>query len=142
MLRHANDILGQILFVVFFILMGGVPLGILILGILNLVRSVTRQGTVVLQALASLLIWAFLSYVLIMIFIMVVFSLPYPLSPVDEWKSPAVFAVGCLVYAAAGAVLIYWTKRQAKLSRTAPGDTGAVESSSFSLCLAKEQPEG
>jgi hypothetical protein len=113
MLRHANDIIGQILFVVFFIIMGVIPLGILILGILNFVRAITRRGTIVLQALAALLIWAFLSYVLIMIFIMVVFS------QVGDLKTTAVVMVRCLIYAAAGAALIYWAKRQTKLSQIA-----------------------
>jgi hypothetical protein len=52
-----------------------------------------------------------------MIFIMAVFSLPYPQSRADEVKSTAIFLVSSLIYAAAGAALIYWTRAQARLSR-------------------------
>lgn len=126
MLRQANDILGQVLLVVFFVIMGGIPLGILVIGILNFARATTRRGTIVLQALASLVIWTFLSYVVVMIFIMVVFSFPYPLSRANELKSTAIFFAGCLIYTAPGAALIYWTKRQKNLSRTTREDTVAV----------------
>ena len=123
LLRHANDILSQIFLVVFFIIMGAVPLTILVFGVSNFARAVTRRGTIVLQALAALLIWAFLTYVIVMILIVVIFSLPYPLSSADELKSTVVFIVATLIYAAAGAGLIVWTKRQAKLSQ-APTPSG------------------
>ena len=99
--------------------MGGVPLAILVLAVLNFARAVTRRITIVLQALAALGLWIFLTYIIVMIFIVVVFSLPYPLSQSDELKSTALFIVSCLIYAAAGAALIYWTRAQAKLSRPA-----------------------
>jgi hypothetical protein len=60
--------------------------------------------------------WAFLTYAIAMVFIVVVFSLPYPLSQANELKTTAAFVVSSLIYAAVGALLIYWTKRQAKLS--------------------------
>jgi len=103
--------------VAFFVIMGGVPLTILVLAIINVARAVTRQITILLQALAALALWIFLTYVIVMIFIVVVFSLPYPLSPADELKSTTIFLVACLIYAAAGGALIFWTKAQAKLSR-------------------------
>lgn len=107
---------GQILLVVFFILMGGVPLAILILGIINSVRAVTRRGTIVLQVLASMAVWIFLTYAIVMIFIVVVFSFQYPLSVADNLKTTAIVILGTVVYALVGAALIYWTRRQAKLS--------------------------
>lgn len=97
--------------------MGGVPLVIVVLGIVNLARALTRRGTIILQVLASLAIWIFLTYIIVMIFIMVVFSLPYPLSTVDELKSNLGFLVATLIYAVVGAGLIFWTRAQAKLSR-------------------------
>lgn len=115
-MRHANDIVGQILLVAFAIIMGGVPLSLLVLGVINFVRATSRRGTIVLQALAALVIWAFLTYAIILIFMVIIFSLPYPLSPADEVKSNGVVLMGALVYAAIGAALIYWTKVQAKLS--------------------------
>jgi hypothetical protein len=114
--KHANDIVAQVFIVIFFLLMGGVPLGILILGILNFVRAITRHVTIVLQVLAAIAIWVLLTYALVMIFIVVIYSLPYPLSPANEIKSTVIFILGCLFYAAAGAALIYWTKRQKELS--------------------------
>jgi hypothetical protein len=123
---RTSDIIGQIFFVVFFALMGGIPLAILILGILNFVRAVTRHVTIVMQVLASILIWAFLTYAIVMIFIVVIYSFPYPLSPANELKATAFFILGNLLYAAAGAALIYWTKRQRQLSSPVQGDTAAV----------------
>jgi hypothetical protein len=119
LLRQAHDILGQILLYAFGLVMGGIPIGILVLGVLNFARAFTRRGTIVLQALAALVMWTFMTYAVVMIFIMVIFSLPYPLSRADEVKSTLLFLAGSLVYAAVGAALIYWTKRQAKLSRPA-----------------------
>jgi protein-S-isoprenylcysteine O-methyltransferase Ste14 len=96
--------------------MGGVPLAILILGIINSIRAVTRRGTIVLQVLASMAVWIFLTYAIVMIFIVVVFSFQYPLSVTDNLKTTAIVILGTVVYAVVGAALIYWTRRQAKLS--------------------------
>lgn len=126
MSRHANDLVAQIFFVIFGILMAGVPLSILILGILNFVRSATSHVTIVLQALASILIWALLTSVIVMILIVVLSSLHYPLSAADEFKSTGYLFVGCLLYAVGGAALIYWTKRQKQLAGPVPEGTAAV----------------
>lgn len=106
--------------------MGGIPLAILILGTLNFVRAVTRHVTIVMQVLASILIWGFLTYAVVMIFIVVIYSVPYPLSPANELKTTGFFILGCFFYAAAGAGLIYWTKRQRQLSSPAQADQAAV----------------
>jgi hypothetical protein len=117
LLRQANNIIGQVLLVAFFVIMGGVPLTIIVLALINVARAVTRQITILLQALVSLGLWIFLTYIVVMIFIIVVFSLPYPQSRADELKSTAIFLVSVLIYGAVGAALIFWTKAQAKLSR-------------------------
>ena len=75
MAGRANDIIAQIFIVIFLVLMGGIPLAILILGTVNFVRAVTRHVTIVMQVLASILIWGFLTYALIAIFIVVIYSL-------------------------------------------------------------------
>ena len=116
MLNKANDIVGQILLVVFFILMGGVPLAILILGIINSVRAVGRWGTLVLQVLVAMAVWIVLTCAIVMICMVVIFSFKYPLSDADNLKSTAVVILGTVVYAVVGSALIYWTRRQAKLS--------------------------
>ena len=95
-----------------FAIMAAVPLVILILGTVNFVRAATRRGTIVLQALAAIVIWIFLTYVIVMILIVIIFSLPYPLSAADELKSTVVFIIGCVIYSAVGAALILWTKAQ------------------------------
>lgn len=118
MLNKANDIVGQILLVILFVVMVGVPLSILILGIINLIRAVTRKATIVLQVLAALAVWIFLTYAIVMIVMVIIFSFEYPLSDADNLKSTAVVVLGTIVYAVVGAALIYWTKRQAKLSTT------------------------
>jgi len=117
LLKEAHDIIGLVVLYAAFAIMAAVPLVILILGTYNFVRAATRRGTIVLQALAAIVIWIFLTYAIVMILIVIIFSLPYPLSPADELKSTVVFIIGCVIYSAAGAGLILWTRAQAKLSR-------------------------
>jgi hypothetical protein len=116
LLNKANDIVGQILLVVFFIVMAGVPLSVLVLGIINSIRAASRRGTIILQVLASMAVWFFLTYAIVMIFIVSVYSFKYPLSDADNLKTTAIVIFGTLIYAIVGAALIYWTRRQAKLS--------------------------
>ena len=118
MLNKANDIVGQILIGVFFVLMGGVPLAVVTLGIINSVRAVGRWGTIVLQVLVAMAVWIVLTCAIVMICMVIIFSFKYPLSDADNLKSTAVAILGTVVYAAVGAALIYWTRRQAKLSAT------------------------
>jgi hypothetical protein len=118
LLVHTYDILGQVWLIAFFAIMAATPLAILTLGIVNFVRAVTRRGTIVLQTVAAIAAWTVLTGVLFMVFMMVVFEFPYPMSRADELKSTAVFLIGCLIYAAVGGLLVYWTKHQAKLSAT------------------------
>ena len=94
------------------------PLAILVLGILNFIRALSRRGTIVLQALASLVLWIMLTYGLVLYFMMLVFEAEYPTTQVAEWKNTGWFVLGGLIYSLAGAALVYWTRRQAKLSRT------------------------
>lgn len=96
--------------------MGGVPLAVLLLGIINLIRAVTRKGTIILQVLAAMAVWIVLTYAIVMICMVVIFSFKYPLSDADNLKSTAVAILGTVVYAVVGAALIYWTRRQARLS--------------------------
>jgi len=126
LLRQANDIIGQVFLIAAFFIMTGVPLAILILGIFNFIRALTRRGTIVLQGLTAIGIWIFLTYVIVMILIVIIFSLPYPLSPADEIKSNLVFIIGFVIYTAAGLALIYWTKVQAKLSRPTTSAPNAI----------------
>jgi cytochrome b561 len=116
----ANDILAQIFIIVFFVVMGGIPLTVWVLGTINFVRATTRRGTIVLQVLVSMAAWVILTYALVMIFVVVIFSMPYPLSRANEFKSTAFFIAGCFVYMAVGALLIHWTRRQAALPVAAP----------------------
>lgn len=115
-MRHANDIVGEILLVAFFVIMAATPLAILTFGIINFVRAQTRRSTIVLQGLMAIAAWTILSYVIFMLFIVIVFSFPYPLSTADELKSTGLFLLGCAIYTAVGALLVFWTKRQARLS--------------------------
>jgi hypothetical protein len=94
------------------------PLAILVLAVINFIRASSRRGTIALQALASLVVWVLLTFGLIMILMVIIFSFKYPLSPSDELKSTGVFILGAVIYLAVGAALIYWTRRQAALSVT------------------------
>lgn len=99
--------------------MAATPLAILVLAVVNFIRASSRRGTIALQALASLAVWVMLTFGLIMILMVIIFSFKYPLSPADELKSTGVFIIGTVIYVAVGAALIYWTKRQSALSRSA-----------------------
>ena len=98
--------------------MGGTPLVIVVLGILNIVRNKLNRTTIVLQALAALAVWIFLTFAIVMIFFMTVFEYPAYRSRTDEIKSDAIFIVGTVIYFIVAGLLIYWTKRQSKRSQT------------------------
>ena len=114
MLRHVNDVLGQILVLLFFAVMVITPLVILVLGIVNLRRDKLHQGVMVLQAVAALAVWTILSIATVTIFIMVTFEPPTYRSQPSEVLSNAIFFGGILIYFLVSAVLIFWTKRQTK----------------------------
>ena len=57
LLRQANDIIGQVFLVAAFFIMTGVPLAILLLGVVNFIRAANRRGTIVLQALTAIGVW-------------------------------------------------------------------------------------
>ena len=114
MLRHANDILGQILVLLFFAVMVITPLVILVLGIVNLTRDKLHQGVMVLQAVAALAVWTILSIATVTIFIMITFEPPKYNSQPNQVLSNAIFVGGILIYFLVSAVLIFWTKRQTK----------------------------
>jgi hypothetical protein len=114
--HQVNEILGQILLIVFFAVAGAMPLVILALSILNFSRYAPRRTAITLKALAALAIWACLTFILVMVFIMVVFQFPAYKSQANETTGTVIFTVGTLIYALAGAALIYWMKRQSKRS--------------------------
>lgn len=114
MSRQVSDIIGQILFVLFFAVMGITPLVILVLGIVNLRRDKLHQGVIILQAVAALAVWAILSFALVMIFFMTAFEYPAYKSQSNETISSAIIVGGILIYFLVSGVLIYWTKRQTK----------------------------
>ena len=114
MLRHVNDVLGQILVLLFFAVMVITPLVILVLGIVNLRRDKLHQGVMALQAVAALAVWTILSIATVTIFIMVTFEPPTYKSHPSEALSNAIYVGGILIYFLVSAVLIFWTKRQTK----------------------------
>jgi hypothetical protein len=119
-LRQASGILGQILLIGLFVIAGVTPVIILVLSILNFTRYTARRTAITLRALAALAIWACLTFILIMVFIMVVFQFPSYVSQSNALIETVIFVVGALIYALTGGGLIYWMKRQSKLSPTAP----------------------
>ena len=106
---RVNDVLGQILVLLFFAVMAITPLVILVLGIVNLRRDKLHQGVIILQAVAALAVWTILSIAIVMIFIMVTFE-----PPTNTVLSEAVFVGGILIYFLVSAVLIFWTRRMTK----------------------------
>jgi len=109
-----NDILGQILVLLFFAVMAITPLIIIVLGIVNLSRDKLHQGVIILQAVAALAVWTILSFAIVMIFIMVTFEpLTYKSQP-NETLNNALFVGGILIYFLVSAVLIFWTRRMTK----------------------------
>jgi len=104
--------------IAFLVVMCATPLVILVLGIVNVVRESLFRATVVVQALAALAIWTFLTVVILSIFFMTVFEYPAYRSSADELKSTAIFGGGAAIYFLTAALLIFWTIRQRKRSRT------------------------
>ncbi|MDX6444807.1 MAG: hypothetical protein QOH71_1881 [Blastocatellia bacterium] len=114
MLRHANDILGQILVIAFFAIMVTTPLIILTLGIVNLLRDTSKRGKSILQAVGALAIWVCISFAMVMVFFMTVFSYPGTGSPSNEMKANGIYIGGTFFYFIVSGALIYWTKSQTK----------------------------
>jgi len=114
MSRQVNDILGQILLLAFVAVMVITPLAILVLGIINFRRNKMRQVKSVLQALGALAVWVFLSFVIMMIFFMTVFSYPVNSSRANEWSANIIYFGCSVIYFLVGGVLIVWTKSQTK----------------------------
>ena len=94
--------------------MGVTPLVILVLGILNFRRDKMRQAKAALQAVGAVVIWAILTFTIVMIFFMMAFSFPTYQSQTNELISTVIFICASVFYALVGAALIYWTKRQKK----------------------------
>jgi hypothetical protein len=110
-LRQINDFLGPILLIVFVIIAAATPLIILTFSILNLVRARLHWVIIVVKTIAALVVWSVLTYAVILIFIMVVFSADYPTTTTDDIKTTLIFIGECLIYAAAGFGLIWWVRR-------------------------------
>lgn len=113
-MRQASGILGQILLIGLFVIGGVTPIIILVLSILNFTRYTARRLAITLKALAALAIWAGLTFMLIMVFFMVVFQFPAYVSQSNALISTVIFIVGTLIYALVGGGLIYWMKRQSR----------------------------
>lgn len=113
-MRQASGILGQILLIGLFVIGGVTPVIILVLSILNFTRYTARRLAITLKALAALAIWAGLTFMLIMVFFMVVFQFPAYVSQSNALISTVIFIVGTLIYALVGGGLIYWMKRQSR----------------------------
>jgi amino acid transporter len=103
------DILSQVLVLLFFALMAITPLVIVVLGIVNLRRDKLHQGVIILQAVAALAVWAILSFVIFIVFMMVTFE-----PPTNKVLSEAIYTGGILIYFLVSAVLIFWTRRMTK----------------------------
>jgi surface polysaccharide O-acyltransferase-like enzyme len=111
---RVNDVLGQVLVLLFFAVMAITPLVILVLGIVNLSRDKLHQGVIILQAVAALVVWTILSIAVVTIFIMITFEpLTYKSQPSGALNN-AVFVGGILIYFLVSAVLIFWTRRMTK----------------------------
>lgn len=63
-----------------FLVMCATPLSILILAVFNFVRALRRRGTIVLQVLVSLVLWIFLTYAVVLYFMILVFEDKYPMT--------------------------------------------------------------
>jgi len=118
MLRYASDILDTG-FIIFCIFAGAISLVILVLGVLNFKRAGGRRATIAVQALGALAIWTVLTVVVVIVDLGFLITAEYAaLQSHVELDSPSRAAVfiggGFLIYALAGAALIYWTKRQTR----------------------------
>ena len=89
------------------------PLVVLALSVLNFVRAAQGKASIVLRALAILVIWAVLTFVFLTVYIMIVVSATQsaPSNKANDLKLTVIFALFMIVYTAVGACLIYWVRR-------------------------------
>ena len=103
------DVFSQVMVLLFFAVIVITPLIILVLGIVNLTRDKLHQGVIILQAVAALAVWAILSFVIFMVFIMITFE-----PPTNKVLREAIYTGGISIYFLVSAVLIFWTRRMTK----------------------------
>jgi hypothetical protein len=110
------DIAGQITLYGFFFTACATPIAVLALAILRFIQSDKPRYGFALKGLAALLIWGVLTFVVISLFIVIVFSVTYDQASREavDLKMTIVFALVCWIYALAGGGLVYWVQRRAK----------------------------
>jgi len=115
-LRRTNDIIGLILLYGFFFVAGATPLVLVGTSVFNFIRNAPRRLAIVLKTLAALAVWAFLTFTVVTVFIMIAvsYSTPQGSSTQDFWLN-VVFAVQGLIYLAVMLLLIYWMWRQRRI---------------------------
>lgn len=119
MLRQINDFLGPILLILFAIIAGAIPIIILIFSVLNAVRRRVHWIIVVAKAFSALLAWLVLTYAVVLIFMMVVFSASGRTTTAQDLKMTGIFIVECVIYTLTGLGLIWWVRRNGRNPRVA-----------------------
>ena len=115
-LRRLNDITGLILLYGFFFVAGATPLVLVGTSVFNFLRNAPRRTAIVLKTLTALVIWACLTFIVVMVFIMIVVSYSNPgSSSAQDLLFNGIFAVEALVYLGVSVLLIYWMWRQRRL---------------------------
>jgi hypothetical protein len=110
------EIAGQITLYGFFFTACATPIAVLALSILRFIQAEQARYMFALKGLAALLIWGVLTFVVVSVFIMMVFSVSYDQASraAVDLKMTIVSALVCSIYALAGGGLVYWVQRRAR----------------------------
>ena len=109
------EIAGQIILYGFFFTACATPIAVLALSILRFIQAEQARYRFALKGLAALLIWGAVTFVVVFIFFMMVFSVPYDRASREavDLKMNLVFGLFCMIYALIAGVLLYWVQRRA-----------------------------
>ena len=90
------------------------PIAVLIFAVMSFIRSISPRHLLIIKAIASLLIWGVLTFLIFLAMFMLVFTMydsPQNRASADL-KMNLIPAFITLLYAVAGATLIYWVRHK------------------------------
>lgn len=108
----AEDILAMVILYTFGAVAVLLPLYVIIRSVINLVRAVDGRGTIVLKAVVSLAVWAFVSLVFVFIPFMYVFEPGTNDQAAANRNITIIAVVLTIIYIVIGLLLAYWVRLQ------------------------------
>jgi glucan phosphoethanolaminetransferase (alkaline phosphatase superfamily) len=107
-----EEIIGQIILYTFTAFAVAFPLFVIVQSIFNFARASDGRGTIILKALVVLAIWAFISFVFVMITFMYVFEVNRLDNATASHHVTILTVVLTLVYIVLALVMGYWVRLQ------------------------------